>query len=41
MASFRYDHLVHQLSDFTDNQDQIEKSFDIVKTTVYMGDVRD
>jgi VWFA-related protein len=32
MASFRYDHFVHQLSDFTANTAQIEKSFDIVKT---------
>jgi VWFA-related protein len=31
MASFRYDHLVHQLSDFTDDHEKIEKSFDIVK----------
>src|SRR5205085_2501212 len=32
MASFRYDHFVHQLSDFTANQDQILKTFEIVKT---------
>jgi VWFA-related protein len=32
MASFRYDHLVHQLSDFTDDYERIEKSFAIVKT---------
>jgi len=32
MASFRYDHFVHQLSGFTANTDELEKSFDIVKT---------
>ena len=32
MASFRYDHFVHQLADFTADQDQILKSFEIVKT---------
>ena len=32
MASFRYDHLVFQLSDFTSDPEQIEKSFQIVKT---------
>ncbi len=32
MASFRYDHLVFKLSDFTNDQDKILKSFDIVKT---------
>jgi VWFA-related protein len=32
MASFRYDHHVFQLSDFTNEQEKIEKSFDIVKT---------
>src|SRR5262245_61694898 len=31
MASFRYDHLVHQLSDFTNDHETIEKSMDIVK----------
>ena len=31
MASFRYDHLVHQLSDFTDDPEKIEKSFEIIK----------
>ena len=32
MASFRYDHLVFQLSDFTSDIYKIEQSFDIVKT---------
>jgi VWFA-related protein len=32
MASFRYDHLVFKLSDFTKDRDAIEKSFSIVKT---------
>jgi len=32
MASFRYDHFVHQLSDFTGDPEQIERSFAIVKT---------
>jgi len=32
MASFRYDHLVHQLSDFTSDHEKIEKSWDVVKT---------
>jgi VWFA-related protein len=31
MASFRYDHFVFQLSDFTDDHQKIEKSFEIVK----------
>jgi VWFA-related protein len=31
MASFRYDHLTHQLSEFTSDHEAIEKSFDIVK----------
>jgi VWFA-related protein len=31
MASFRYDHLVHQLSDFTNDHEKIEKSLDVVK----------
>lgn len=32
MASFRYDHLVFQLSDFTSDHEKIEKSFAVVKT---------
>jgi len=32
MASFRFDHFVFQLSDFTNDQQKIEKSFEIVKT---------
>ena len=32
MASFRYDHLVFQLSEFTNDPQKIEKSFGIVKT---------
>src|SRR5262245_25303431 len=32
MAAFRYDHLVFQLSDFTNDHEKIEKSFDVVKT---------
>ena len=32
MASFRYDHLIFQLSDFTNDRLKIEKSFDIVKS---------
>jgi VWFA-related protein len=32
MASFRYDHFVFPLSDFTTDREQIEKSFDVVKT---------
>src|SRR5262245_50263697 len=32
MTSFRYDHFVHQLSDFTSDPEQIERSFEIVKT---------
>jgi VWFA-related protein len=32
MASFRYDHFVFQLSDFTNDHQKIEKSFEIVKT---------
>ena len=32
MASFRYDHFVFQLSDFTNDHERIEKSFEIVKT---------
>jgi VWFA-related protein len=32
MASFRYDHFVFQLSDFTNDPEKIEKSFAIVKT---------
>jgi VWFA-related protein len=31
MAAFRYDHLIHQLSDFTSDPEKIEKSFDVVK----------
>ena len=31
MSSFRYDHLVHQLSDFTNDHEKIEKSFDVIK----------
>ena len=31
MASFRYDHVVTQLSDFTNDHESIEKSFQIVK----------
>src|SRR5204862_4447745 len=32
MASFRYDHLVFKLADFTNDHQEIEKSFQIVKT---------
>jgi len=32
MASFRFDHLVFKLSDFTSDHETIEKSFEIVKT---------
>ncbi len=32
MTSFRYDHLVHHLADFTSDPETIEKSFDIVKS---------
>jgi len=32
MASFRYDHLVFQLSDFTSDHEKIEKSFGVVKS---------
>src|SRR5262245_15986729 len=32
MAAFRFDHFVFQLSDFTNDHEKIEKSFDIVKT---------
>jgi VWFA-related protein len=32
MASFRYDHLVFQLSDFTSDHEKIEKSFNVVKS---------
>src|SRR5439155_981543 len=32
MATFRYDHFVFQLSGFTNDQEKIVKSFDIVKT---------
>jgi len=32
MAAFRFDHFVSQLSDFTNDHEKIEKSFDIVKT---------
>ena len=32
MAAFRYDHLVFQLSDFTNDHEKIEKSFDVVRT---------
>jgi VWFA-related protein len=32
MASFRYDHLVFQLSEFTNDHEAIEKSLEIVKT---------
>jgi VWFA-related protein len=31
MATFRYDHFVFQLSDFSGDREKIEKSFDIVK----------
>jgi len=32
MASFRFDHFVVQLSDFTTDREKIEKSFDVFKT---------
>src|SRR2546422_5875469 len=32
MAAFRYDHLVFQLSEFTNDHEKIEKSFNIVKS---------
>src|SRR5262245_20791078 len=32
MVAFRYDHLVFRLSDFTNDHEKIEKSFDVVKT---------
>src|SRR5207237_6918857 len=32
MASFRYDHLVFQLTDFTNDHEKIEKSFEVVKS---------
>ena len=32
MAAFRYDHLVFQLSDFTNDHESIEKSFGVVKS---------
>jgi VWFA-related protein len=32
MASFRFDHFVFKLSDFTNDQEKIEKSLEIVKT---------
>jgi VWFA-related protein len=32
MTSFRYDHLVFHLSDFTSDAEKIKKSFDVVKT---------
>ncbi len=32
MVSFRYDHLVHQLSEFTNDHEKIDKSFDVVKS---------
>ncbi len=31
MASFRYDHIIHQLSEFTSDHETIEKSLDVVK----------
>ena len=32
MASFRYDHFVFPLSDFTSDREKIEKSFEVVKS---------